>query len=423
MINGVIQGTNAIFYIFKNDWVQFVCMESLSITVSPDTISTRTPGAGHWGKNTYQKINWNIYASGVLIVNQISDTNYTGLDFLDNIIGFTNALCRITYTDDQGNIKSVQGYGVVSGMTWSMTTGAVVKDDISILGDGELKFFDGLFPCVSSIISITPTGMTGGTGVITITYTYTGAPYQVKWRLNGVGAYSYALLGVSIVTPPLTAGSYSIEIIPVCANGYESDNSASQAFAVTLGGTCSATTSSISTSGGSLVPTFTGTPSQWKYSIDGAPYTTLSILVTGVNISGLAVGPHTASAVPICSNGVEGTGILNQAFTVSATPTTFTLNWQLASFVAGNSIQIFVNGVLALSTITPGTGTITGASGSTIIARVMGNNNSGSFVELKTQDTTTSTVLNDQTGHCPVTLSYTFAVTGDTYSVLATITP
>ena len=76
-----------------------------------------------------------------------------------------------------------------------------------------------------------------------------------------------------------------------------------------------------------------------------------------------------------------------------------------------------------LSTSTSGTGSLTCPSGSSIIARIIGNNNSGSFVELKTQDVTTSTVLNDQTGHCPVTLSYTFTVTGDTYSVLATITP
>jgi len=339
------------------------------------------------------------------------------------MLGFVFAKWRIAYVDDLGNVKSLQGSGMVDSTAWNATVGAVVKTDTSITGDGELKFFDGLIPCDSTITSITPTGMTGGTGVITITYTYTGAPYQVKWRLNGTGPYFYALLGVSIVTPALAAGSYSIEIIPVCANGYESENSASQVFVVTLGLTCSATTSAISTSGGSLVPTFTGTPSQWKYSIDGGAYTTVSVLVTAVDISALSVGAHTVSVVPICSNGVEGTGILNQAFTVSASPTTATINWQLASFVSGNTINIFVNGVLNLSTSTPGTGSLTCPSGSVIIARVIGNNNTGSFVELRTRNVTTSTILDDQTGHCPVTLSYTFTVTGDTYSVLTTITP
>ena len=422
-MNGLIQGNNAVLSLYKNAWVPFLCATDISVSLNADILPIRTPNDGHWAKNTYQKLSYKVSISGLLILNNMADANWTGMDMMDDMLGFVFAKWRIAYTDNQGNIKSLQGSGMIDTTAWSASTSALVKNETSITGDGELKKFDGLIPCDSTITGITPTGMTGGTGVVTVTYTYTGSPYQVKWRLNGTGPYFYALLGVSIVTPALAAGTYSIEIVPVCANGYESENSASQTFVVTLGLTCSAVCTAISTSGGSLVPTFTGTPAQWKYSIDGGAYTTVSVLVTAVDISSLSVGAHTVSVIPICSNGVQGTGILNQAFTVTAGPTTATIAWALSSFVAGNTINIFVNGVLTLSTSTPGSGSITAPSGSTIIARVIGNNNSGSFVELRTQNTTTSTILNDQTGHCPVTLNYTFTVTGDTYGINATITP
>ena len=422
-MNGLIQGNNAVLSLFKNDWVPFLCATDITVSVSADILPVRTPNDGHWAKNTYQKLSYKVSISGLLILNNMGDSNWTGMDMLTEMFGFVFAKWRIAYTSNEGVVKSLEGSGVVDATAWNASTSALVKNDTSITGDGELKFFDGLIPCNATITGITPTGMTGGTGIVTITYTYTGSPYQVKWRLNGMGPYFYALLGVSIVTPALAAGSYSIEIVPVCANGYESDNSASTVFAVTLGLTCSATTSAISTSGGSLRPTFTGSPSQWQYSIDGAAFTTVSVLVTAVDISALSVGAHTVSVIPICSNGVSGTGILNQAFTVTASPTTFTIAWVFSSFVAGNTFTLFVNGVASVSTSTPGSGTITGPAGSTIITRIIGNNNTGSFVEMKTQDTTTSTVLDDQTGHCPVTLNYTFVVSGDTYGINATVTP
>jgi hypothetical protein len=420
-VNGLIQGNNAILSLDTNGFVPFLCASEITVTLSSDELPIRTSKDGHWKKVAYQNASWSVSLSG--LVKFDDDANFTFWDSVDNWLNFNSIQCRVTFDDTLGNVRSIQGYVIFKSNTASWSAGSLVKTDIDMDGTGQLMVFDGTIPCDSAIAGITVSGQTGGSGIVSIAYTYTGSPYQVKWRLNGSGPYFYALLGVTITPPELANGTYSIEIIPVCSNSYESDNSASQAFIVTHAATCSATVSAISTSGGSLVPTFTGSPSTWKYSIDGGPYTTVSIFITAVDISSLGVGAHTVSVIPTCSNGVDGTGILNQAFTVSAGPTTFTINWQLASFVAGNTIQIFVNGVMNLSTSTPGTGSITGPSGATIIARVIGNNNSGSLVELKTQDTTTSSVLNDQTGHCPVTLSYTFSVTGDTYSVLATVTP
>lgn len=419
-MTGIVQGIDAVLQFDKNGWKPFMCASEISIDMDADLLTIRTLGDGHWRKNAYQTIGFSITLSGLLV---FDNTNWTSWDITDNWLNYLNVKFICSFSDKNGNTRSVQGYAIIKSNTLSIAANSLVKSDFDLEGNGELMVFDGLIACDSTITGITVSGQTGGSGIVTITYTYTGAPYRVKYRLNGTGPYSYALLGVSIVTPELANGSYSVEIVPVCQNGYESDNSASQAFIVTHGGTCSATVSSIGTSGGSLVPVFTGTPSTWKYSIDGGAFITVSALITSVDISSLSVGAHTVSVIPTCSNGVDGTGILNQAFTVSASPTTFTLHWQIASFVAGNTLQILVNGVMALSTSTPSTGTITGPAGASIIARIIGNNNSGSFVELKTQDTTSSTVLNDQTGHCPVTLSYAFTVTGDTYSVLATVTP
>lgn len=423
-MTGLIQGKDVILAFAKNDYLPFVCAQDMSVTLSSDELPIRTrtkTGKGHWKKVTYQNASYSISLSGLL---KFDDDNFTGWDFIDNWLNFAHVDFKLTFVDDQGNERSLQGSAMVKTNTLNASAGALVKAQVDLEGNGELMIFDGLIACDSTITGISVAGASGGSGIVTITYTYTGAPYQVKYRLNGMGTYSYALLGTSIITPALDAGNYSIEIIPVCENGYEADNSMSQAFMVTRGGTCSAVCTAISTSGGSLVPTFTGSPAQWEYSIDGAAFTVVSAFITAVNISGLSVGPHTVSVNPICSNNVRGTGIVNQAFTVTLSPTNSLIQWNLFSITApDNVLQIFVNGVLNVSVNGSGShsGSFTAPIGATILATLVINNNSGQNGTLTTVDNTISSVLDTRSHVVPGAVSYSFVTNGDTFTVGASI--
>ena len=422
-MTGTIRGKMAVLSFWNDAWLPYVCSTDVSIQMTSKVLPVRTVGDGHWNKNTYQDAGFSLTLGGTLMYDL---SNWTGFDFTDNWLGFLDVRFRLALTDENGNIKSFQGYIIVNDHTISFNAAGIVKSSLSLTGNGELQYFDGLIPCPSTITGIGVSGATGGSGVLTFTYTYTGSPYQVKYRLDGAGPYTYALLGVSIVISGLSMGNHSIEIIPVCQNGYEADNGASQAFIVTYGLTCSAVCTSVSTSGGSLSPIFTGSPTSWQYSIDGGPYIVVPISITSISIGGLGVGAHTVSVQPICSNGAIGTGIINQAFTVTSNPAQSTINYNWLSSASGNVLQIFVNGVLNVSQIltSSGSGSIVVATGATVKAVLAGNNNTGFTAELKVKDTTTSTTISDQFGAVPTTLTYIFTPSsGDTYSVTAIVNP
>ena len=420
-MNGIIHGKMAVLSFWNDAWLPFVCATDCSLDISSTTMPIRTIGDGHWNKVTYQNIGYSISLSGTLMYDP---TNFTGMDMVDNQFGFTDIRFRLAMTDEQGDIQSFQGYIIVQDQTISFNATGIVKTALTLQGNGELQFFSGLIPCPAVITGITITGQTGASGICTVTYTYTGTPYQVKYRIDGTGMYLYALIGVSIVTPALPIGNHSIEIVAVCQNGYEADNSVSQAFVVTRALTCSAVCTAIGTSG-TISPIFTGSPAQWSYSIDGGTASIVPIFVLGISTGGLSVGAHSVTVTPICANGALGTPF-TQPFTISSNPAQSVINYNWLSFVAGNVMQIYVNSVLTVSVpmTTSGSGSIIVATGNSIRCVLIGNHNTGSSAELKVQDTTLSTVLSDQFGTVPTTLSFTFtAASGDTYSYTAIVSP
>jgi hypothetical protein len=422
-MTGTIQGYDAILSINKNGYLPFVCGTDVSVAMTSDELPIRTAKQGHWKNSTYNNASYSITLSGLL---KFDDSNFSAFDMIDNWLGFESIEFRVSFSDENGNIKSLQGEAMVKSNTLSWSAGTLVKTDLELTGKGELKYFDGLIACDSSITGITITGQTAVDGIIHVNYTYSGLPYQVKYQIDGMGAWHYALLGVTLDIPGLSLGTHSINIVPVCQNGYESDNSASQAFTITRGLTCSAVCTSISTSGGSLTPVFTGSPAQWQYSIDGGPFIVVPISITSISISGLTVGAHTVSVQPICSNGAFGTGIFNQVFTVSSSPTHSIINWNtLQDPGTGNQFTIYVNGVLTVSSsLSSDSGSITVATGSTIIASIKSNVAAGARqLELKVTDSTLSSVLSDVFLSSPGTLNYTFTANGDTFLINGIISP
>jgi hypothetical protein len=417
-MNGIIQGKMAVLSFWNDAWLPFVCSTDVSISMDSTILPIRTVGDGHWKKVTYQDASYSLSLAGTLMYDP---TNWTGFDFSDNWLSFFDMRFRLAFTDEQGDIKSYQGYVVISNQTLSYNPGSVVKTSLTLPGNGELQIFDGLIPCPSTITGITVAGQTGGSGIVTITYTYTGAPYQVKYRIDGVGNYIYALVGTSLVIPGLSLGNHSVEIIPVCQNGYEADDGTSQAFQVTQGLTCAAVCTGITITSTSATPAFTGSPANYLFVLDGG---TPMILPASspIPIAGLSVGSHSITVTPMCSNNMLGTPF-TQPFTVSSQPAQSIVNYTYATWVAGNIFQIYVNGILNVSMTSGGSGSITVPTGAIVKGVLQGINNAGSTATLQTVDSTTSTVLDNRSGTVPITLQYSFTANGDTYAINPAVTP
>jgi len=418
-MTGLIQGQNAVLSIYKSTFLPFVCASDISMSLESDELPIRAAKGGHWKDFTYNNASYSITLSGLL---KFDTVNFTGFDMLDNWFNFTAIKFLITFDDLNGDQKSFQGFAMVKSNTLSYSAGSLVKGDFELTGKGELMYFDGIIACAGSIITITVTGQTAADGIIHVNYTYSGAPYQVKWRVDGTGNYVYALVGIQIDIPGLSVGTHSIKIVPVCLNGYKSDNSASSIFQVTQALTCSAVCVAINTGGSSFNPIFTGTPAQWKYNIDGGAYVYVLAAIQTVSLPGLTVGVHTVNIVPVCANGAEGTG-RSATFTVTSNPAQSVINYNFASFSTGNLFQIYVNGILQQSLSASGSGSLIVATGASVRGVLQALNPIGSHGQLQTQDTTLLSVLDNRTGTANTVLQYTFSTNGDTYFIQGTITP
>jgi hypothetical protein len=418
-----VQGNNVVLSLMKDDWVQLLCASDMNLSLNLDTLENKTIGDGHWASFAHEKLSYTINISGLAIVNDTDDqTNFSAFDSANHWVKSLYVHFRISFYDDIGDIKSFQGYALVTGLSFDISTGALVKDNCTLTGTGELLFFDGLIPCDSLILTITVTGQTAADGIIHIAYTYSGAPYQVKYQIDGTGSWIYSLVGIAIDIPGLSLGDHSIEMVPVCPNGYEADNSTSQAFQVTQALTCSAVIDDITITTMTATPHISsGTPPGYFFSIDGGT-PGFNPIGTSVSIGGLTPGSHSITMTPECSNGLTGTGF-TKSFTVTSNPTQSIIDWQLASFTTGNTLNIYVNGILTMGTSTPGTGSITVPNGATIRGELIANNLSGSHATLRTQDVTLSTILDTRNGIAPTTLAYIFTTNGDEFSILGTVTP
>jgi hypothetical protein len=318
-----------------------------------------------------------------------------------------------------------------------MSPGNLVKDNISLIGSGELKFFDGTVPCPTSVDSVIVSGNTASDGNVTVTYTYTGPVYQIKYRLGGSGPYSYVSIGTSISIPDMAVGDYSIELIPVCLNGYFG-TALTQTFSVTRALTCSLGVTSIT-------PTITGNTCVFSILFDADPSTATYkyrvktvggsygafVVVTGplANPQALTfsepIGDYTIEVTPICANGVSGTPS-TQNFSVVSTGTISTINYTFTAIPGGSpGFRIYVNGSLVVNLTATGSGSVTANSGQTILAQVFVTQ-AGRDMSLDFEDTTTSTVLYNHsqiTGSGTITDSHSHAANGDTYFIHAVISP
>lgn len=341
---------------------------------------------------------------------------------IDNQFNFSHVLVRCSFDDKNGNVRTLQGYVMIESSNLSIAPGALVKADFSLPGNGKLIMFDGFVPCPTVITSITVGGQTAPDGIVHITYTYTGDAYQIKYRIDNMGDYAYAAADLQLDIPGLALGSdHSVEIIPVCQNDFEGTG-LSQSFEVTQALTCSTVITDIAilTLHRTVNAVYTGSATQMKYRFDFGTFQFAPITQL-ISYGGLSIGSHTIQMIPICANNVEGTGFVKPlTITTQPTQSRITVDPNIPGTGLGK-ISLYVNHTLTFTAISPSSPvTLSVPVGAEIkIVLTLNGTRTG---EIKTEDTDTSTVLDDQTFMGPGTIQYIFTTNGDSYTCTGTIT-
>jgi len=344
---------------------------------------------------------------------------------LDNSFNFNHVLARCSFQDQEGNAKTIQGYVMIETSTFSFSVGTLVKNDFQLQGNGKMDMFDGFTPCPTVIDAIVVDGQTAEDGIVHVSYTYTGEAYQIKYRIDDTGDYVFALADLVLSVPGLSLGSHSIEMIPVCVNGYEGTGLA-QDFVVTQSLTCGTVISDITITSGPATATavYAGAATQMKYRIDGGPWQP-ALIANPVYMGSLSVGGHTVEMVPICANNIEGTGFVKN-FTISVQPSQSILNYTFnTSYNAPyhTFFRIYINGVLTVSETGNKTGTLNLPVGSSVKAfmEAVGPDPhvSMTHIEMTVDDVTLTTQLFGETQDQAFgnILQFTFIPNGDDYSI------
>lgn len=427
-----IQGIDAVLSFYNNAWTPYVCTSDVTVTIDGDLVPIRTKGDGNWKKFDYQTVGFTISLGGVMVFN---DTNFRSWDILQNQLSSIPLNFRLSFTDDVGNTKSMQGTLLVKTSAITAAVGQVVKDSLTFQGTGALAIFDGLIPCTTVINTITVNGQTGASGIVTVDYTYTGDLAQVMYQIDGTGSWVYAQAAVELSVPGLSLGAHTITIIPICSNGFQG-TSLTQSFKVTQALSCNTTISGIVINLSNLTALATvapgGTATTMNYSIDGGIAVNVPIGQT-VSLKGLPVGPHTISMTPICLVVVNGVSqqlpgqTAFQNFTIASQPSqsvmTYNISREVPTIGFKCQFQIYVNGNAIVSTVANANGQLNVQVGSSVRCVVSCFVTSGTpgatpTTQLTVTDTTTSTVLSNQSQTNQANdLEFTFTASSDSYTI------
>lgn len=438
-----IQGNDATLYVFTNGWVPFVCASSVSMAFDADLVPIRTVGDGQWKKYDYQALSYSLTLGDVLV---FDDVNFNGWQIMQNQIGFLTLPFRMIYTDANGVSNGVQGTAVFKSVKFDMKVGQVVQGNYEITGSGAVIVFEGVSPCDTTIDSITVNGASSASGSVTVGYTYTGDLMNVVYQIDGAGAWITAAGATALNLLNMPVGSHSIQIIPVCANGYQGAGM-TQTFIITQGLTCSSFVASMTigtptpsnfsnlSSGVSTqvatstyaLPNINGSAPFYLYIIDTGPATLLPA-GTPIPINNLSPGVHTIYFAPVCIiNGQQVQGTAGSGrFTLISNAGQTVVNYNLtAAGLLTPNFQIYVNNVL---TITGGaqSGTLNVPVGSVVrvVTGVQRNIDFFllAFITQVVQDQTTNTTLSNlSTNAANPSLTYTFTTNSDTFNITMTL--
>lgn len=200
------------------EYRDFLCATDSSIDFETETKPVKTVGDGIYKRYVGQSIGYTVTLNGLIKLNTGDDP--AAFDLLDYQLAMTGIEFRMIFEDEDGNIKVVFGEALIDKTTLAAPSDGFSNANFSFKGNGEPTILDSLVAC-DSAITVANVDATGLPFLLVINIvTVTGStPMRYEYSLDGGGRLiSYI---TTIDFSGLASGSHSVEIWPICDNGFD----------------------------------------------------------------------------------------------------------------------------------------------------------------------------------------------------------
>jgi hypothetical protein len=246
-----IQGKNAILKFYKNGYLPFLCATEFTLSIATEKMPIRTVGDGHFKKNTYQTGEYTLALSNLLFFDEYDqEENFNGQDLIERQLGFTSVLWRLTYTDDNGLVRSFQGEAMIEASSVGARPGEYVSGDFSLAGNGKLDFYEGEDPCPTEVTNVVFSDLDTSDGNIAFAFAYNGSPLQIEWFIDRYTENEKSGISApndTVFVDGMTTGTHTIEAVPRCGSNF-TGISFSEDFITTGAQTCDINITSVDSS-------------------------------------------------------------------------------------------------------------------------------------------------------------------------------
>lgn len=213
-----IIGIDVILQVMKaGEYRDFLCATEVAIDIDTETKSVKTVGDGVWARYRGQRLSYVITLNGLIKLNTGDDP--AAFDLIDYQTEFLELEYRMIFEDSEGSLKVVYGNALVVKTGLSNPSDGFSTSAFTLNGCGAPVIVDALVACGITVTDIT-VDLTGLPFFVTFNYTHTGGtPLRFEYAIDGGGRLISASSPLTISSPG--AGAHSIEIWPVCDNGYD----------------------------------------------------------------------------------------------------------------------------------------------------------------------------------------------------------
>lgn len=209
----------------------YFCAIDVEISFQMETKETKTIGTGSWTRKRGQKKSAVINLDGVQALSELFSTAFTMLDYFNNM---TDIPFRIIFTDEQHDIKVIQGVALPTDVSLSGGSEGHANGSITIEVNGPVDIRDSMSQCDSAIID--GTYFKSGTGVhqFRVGELSEDSPTITRYdfQLDGGGTqsafssgslpFSFGIAGggPNAFSASPVGSSHTIVVTPICENGY-----------------------------------------------------------------------------------------------------------------------------------------------------------------------------------------------------------
>lgn len=214
-----VKGSNVLLQIYKaGEYRDFLCATDCSISFETEKKSVKTITDGVWRRYRPQNIGYTITLNGLVKLNTGNDP--AAFDILDYQTSFTDVTYRMTFEDDAANVKAIFGTAMVEKTDLSGGADGFANSSFTLVGNGEPTILDSLTACDTVITTLLKDATNLPLFYAFTVTAYTGtAPDRYEYAIDG-GARQVSFTADWTVTG-LSSGVHTIEIWPVCPNGFD----------------------------------------------------------------------------------------------------------------------------------------------------------------------------------------------------------